>query len=113
MRAKSKAKEAVQPLAPLAPGKPVTEIIVDACLSCPTRQRQGHATDTADDDINVDRAASRIGLVRPPTQRQRQVDLEKAEEESRQQDKRPLRVSNSVPEQLRKRNWVINEITST
>jgi hypothetical protein len=29
-----------------------------------------------------------------------EVDLEKAEEERRQQDKRPLRVSNSVPEQL-------------
>jgi hypothetical protein len=41
------------------------------------------------------------------------VYLEKAEEERRQQEKRPLRVSNRVPEQVRQRNRVINEITST
>jgi protein subunit release factor A len=42
-----------------------------------------------------------------------EVDLKKAEEERQQREKRPLRTSRSVPEHVRKRNLVINEIIST
>ena len=42
-----------------------------------------------------------------------ELDLKKAEEERQQRDKRPLRVSKGVPEHVRKRNLVINEIIST